>query len=71
MAGGGGRAGPAQSIRHQEPGTQVGICTIIIKTQTFHQLDIWYVVSVPLQCSGNVCEEYAEDLGFKTSLHLF
>jgi hypothetical protein len=71
MAGGGRGAGPAQSIRHQEPGTQARICTIIIKTQTFHQLDILYVVSVPLQCSGNACEQYAEDLGFETCLHLF
>jgi hypothetical protein len=30
MAGGGGGAGPAPSIRHQEPGTQAGICTIMI-----------------------------------------
>jgi hypothetical protein len=30
MAGGGGGARPAQSIRHQEPGTQAGICTIMI-----------------------------------------
>jgi hypothetical protein len=56
MAGGGGGAGPAPSIRHQEPGTQAGICTILISTQTFHQLDIRYLVFVLLQCSGNACE---------------
>ncbi len=30
MAGGGGGAGPAMSIRHQEPGTQAGICKVLI-----------------------------------------
>ena len=73
MAGGGGGAGLAPSIRHQEPGTQAGICTIMILAQTFQQLrvHIRYLVSVLLQCSGNACEQYAEDLGFETRLHLF
>ncbi len=35
MAGGGGGAGPAPLIRHQEPGTQPGIRTIMIYTQKF------------------------------------
>ena len=30
MAGGGGGAGPAPSIRHQAPGTQAGLCTMLI-----------------------------------------
>ncbi len=39
MAGGWGGAGPAPSIRHQEPGTQAGICTIIILPQTIISID--------------------------------
>jgi hypothetical protein len=31
----------------------------------------WYLVSVLLQCSGNACEQYAEDLGFESGLHFF
>jgi hypothetical protein len=30
MAGGGGGAGPAPSIRHQASGTQAGLCTMLI-----------------------------------------
>ncbi len=36
MAGGGGGAGPAPSIRHQEPGTYAGTQTLGLYTQTFH-----------------------------------
>ncbi len=71
MAGGRGGVGPAPSIRHQEPGAQAGICTIMILAQTFQQLHIRYLVSVLLQCSGNACEQYAEDLEFEAHLHLF
>ena len=29
------------------------------------------MVSVHLQCSGNACKQYAEDLGFEIRLHFF
>ncbi len=68
MAGGGGGAGPASSIRHHEPGTQAGTWTFGVCTQTFQELHIRYLVSVLLQCSGDACEQYAEDLGFESGL---
>ena len=35
--------------------------------------NIWYLLFkfVRSQCSGKACEKYAEDLGFKSGLHLF
>ena len=37
----------------------------------FPLLRIRYLVSVLLQCSGNTCEQYAEDLEFEIRLHFF
>ncbi len=73
MAGGGGGAGPAPSIRRQDSRARYtgrnmhnhDINTII------SMFLILYLVSVLLQCSGNACEQYAEDLGFEARLHLF
>ncbi len=73
MAGGECGAGPAPSIRHQEPGRKAGTWPswFGICTQTFRVIHILCLVSVFLQCSGNACEQYAEDFGFEICLHLF
>ena len=37
-------------------------------TQTIQQKDTQYLLSVLSQCSGEACEKYAEDHGFKPRL---
>ncbi len=65
MAGGGGAAGQAPLIRHQEPGNlaENATCTL----QSHFSLNDSYPIAlaVCLQCSCQACKKYAEGHGFE------
>jgi hypothetical protein len=63
--------GPAQSIRHQEPGQVADIKTEAYLHTKNSNLHNPYLIQAPFQCTRSAGSLYAEDYGFKPHLHLF